>query len=107
MGRYQEIINILDQAVGGSAASVGAHGAFWRGKTRDQFVAANVFGQKLLVLGDGAASTLVKALSAQAPFGSDAGTPGATFRRMPAGRPRVPKNKIAVIKKWIDDNCPE
>jgi hypothetical protein len=105
-GQYQQIIDILDAAVGGSAASVGAHGAFWRGKTRDQFVAATVFGQKLLVVGDGAGSNIVKALSAQAPFGADTGTPGATFRRMPAGRPPVPAAKIAVIKKWIDDGCP-
>ena len=107
MGRYQEIIDILDNAVGGSASPVGAHGPFWRGKTRDQFVAANVFGQKLLVVGDGAGSNIIKALSAQAPFGTDVGTPGATFRRMPAGRPPVPDDKIAVIKTWIDDGCPE
>jgi hypothetical protein len=107
MGRYQEIIDILDNAVGGSAAPVAAHGAFWRGKTRDQFVATNVFGQKLLLPGDGAGSTIIKALSAQAPFGVDVGTPGASFRRMPAGRAPVPDAKIAIIKKWIDDNCPE
>jgi hypothetical protein len=106
-GRYQEIIDILDDAVGGSAASIGAHGPFWRGKTRDQFVAALVFGQKLLVVGDGAGSNIIKALSAQAPFGADVGTPGAAFRRMPAGRPPVPDEKIAAIKKWIDANCPE
>jgi hypothetical protein len=107
MERYQEIIDILDNAVGGSAAPVGAHGAFWHGKTRDQFIATNVFGQKLLLPGDGANSNIIKALSAQAPFGMDVGKPGATFRRMPAGRPPVPDEKIAVIKKWIDDNCPE
>jgi hypothetical protein len=106
-GRYQEIIDILDNAVGGSAAAIGAHGPFWRGKTRGQFVAAMVFGQKLLIVGDGAGSNIVKALSAQAPFGADVGTQGATFRRMPAGRPPVPDEKIVAIKTWIDDGCPE
>jgi hypothetical protein len=106
-GRYQQIIDILDAAVGGSAAAIGAHGPFWRGKTRDEFVAASVFGQKLLVVGDGAGSNIIKALSAQAPFGTDVGTPGATFRRMPAGRPPVAADKIAVIKQWIDDGCPQ
>jgi hypothetical protein len=106
MGRYQEIIDILDAAVGGSAAPVGAHGAFWRNQTRDQFVAKSIFGQKLLVLGDGAGSNLVKALLGQAPFGADIGTPGASFRRMPAGRPAVDPAKVAIIKKWIDDGCP-
>ena len=107
VGRYQEIIDILDNAVGGSAAPVGAHGPFWRNKTRDQFVAARIFGQMLLVVSDGAGSNIIKALSAQAPFGADVGTPGATFRRMPAGRPPVADDKIAVIKQWIDDGCPE
>ena len=106
-GRYQQIIDILDNAIGGSAAPIGAHGPFWRGKTRDQLVAARVFGQQLLVAGDGAGSNLIKALSAQAPFGSDVGTSGATFRRMPAGLPPVADDKIAVLKKWIDDGCPE
>jgi hypothetical protein len=107
MGRYQEIIDILDAAVGGSAAPVGAHGAFWRNQTKDQFVANSIFGQKLLVLGDGAGSNLVKALLGQAPFGADVSTPGASFRRMPAGRPAVDPAKVGIIKKWIDDGCPE
>jgi rubrerythrin len=107
MGRYQEIIDILDAAVGGSASPVGAHGAFWRGKTRDQFVAASVFGQKLLITGDGAGSNLVKALLGETPFGTDLGAAGGIFRRMPAGRPAVPAASVEVIKTWIDDNCPD
>jgi len=63
--------------------------------------------KKLLVSGDGAGSNLVKALRGEAPFGADIGTPGATFRRMPAGRPAVPPEKVDVIKKWIDDGCPD
>ena len=66
------------------AAPGGTHGAFWRGKTRDQFVATNVFRRKLPVLGDGAGSTIIKALSEQAPFCADVETPGVAFRRMPA-----------------------
>jgi hypothetical protein len=107
MGRYQEIIDVLDTAVGGSTAPIGAHGAFWRGKTKDEFIAANIFGQKLLIPGDGAGSNIVKALLGQAPFGSDVGAPGGIFRRMPAGRLPVPAAKVAVIKAWIDENCPD
>ncbi|SCB53505.1 hypothetical protein GA0061099_10684 [Bradyrhizobium yuanmingense] len=107
MGRYQEIIEILDTAVGGSASPVGAHGAFWRNQTRDQFVALVIFGQKLLILGDGAESNLVKALLGRAPFGSDIGTPGGNFRRMPAGWPAIDPAKVDVIKRWIDDGCPQ
>ena len=107
MGRFQEVIDILDGAVGGSTAPIGAHGPFWRSKTKAQFIAASVFGQKLLTAGDGKNSNLVKALRGEAPFGSDIGTPGASFRRMPAGRPAVPASKIDVIEKWIDDGCPD
>ena len=108
MGRYQEIIDILDASVGGSASFVGGpHGAFWRNQTKDQFVMLTILGQKLLMPGDGAGSNLVKALSGQAPFGADIGTPGASFRRMPAGRPAVDLAKVGIIKKWIDDGCPE
>lgn len=106
-GRYQEVIDILDQAVGGSTAPVGAHGAFWRGKTKAEFVAAMVFGQQLLTPGDGSGSNLVKALKGEAPFGTDTGTPGGIFRRMPAGRDPVSAKQIEVIKKWIDDGCPD
>lgn len=107
MARYQQIIDILDAAVGGSTVPVGAHGAFWRGKSKDEFVAANVFGQMLLIVGDGAGSNLVRALRGLAPFGSDVGTPGGIFRRMPAGRPPVTAEQIDVIDKWIDDGCPD
>jgi hypothetical protein len=99
---------ILDNAVGGPEAPVAAfHGAFWRDLTRDEFVAFDVLGQLVATLGDGDESTIVKALRGQEPFGQDIGTPGATFRRMPAGRLPVPPDQIAVIATWIDDGCPD
>ena len=63
MTRYQRVIQILDTAIGGPQANIGAHGPFWRGLTRDQFVVKNVFGRDLLVLRDGAGSNLIKALN--------------------------------------------
>jgi photosystem II stability/assembly factor-like uncharacterized protein len=106
---FQQIIDILDDAVGGPNAGVARHGAFWRNLTRDQFVAKKVMAKQLVVLGDGAASHLVRALKGEVPFGSD--LPGAPeeaeIKRMPAGRPPVPADRIAVIEKWIDDGCPE
>jgi len=105
--RYQEVVDILDKAVGGSTAPVGAHGGFWRGKTKAEFIAATVFGQQLLLSGDGTSSNLVKALKGEAPFGSDIGTADGIFRRMPAGRDPVPAKQVEVIRKWIDDGCPD
>ncbi|MGY1617380.1 hypothetical protein ACI797_11640 [Geodermatophilus sp. SYSU D00691] len=108
MNRFLQIKQILDDSVGGAGAPVaGPHRAFWRSQTRDQFVAFKVLGLPIVTLGDGGGSNLVKALRGQTPFGSDIGTPGATFRRMPAGRPPVPDELIDVVVAWIDDGCPE
>lgn len=107
MNRFDRVIQILDEAIGGPAASIGAHGTFWRGLTRDEFVTQQVFDHSLIVVGRGVDSNLVKALRGEFPFGSNTGTPGATFRRMPAGRAPVPADQIAFIERWIDDGCPE
>jgi hypothetical protein len=108
MSRFLQVKQILDDAVGGPGAPVGGpHRAFWRNKTRDQFVNLTIVGRPLVKLHDGAGSNLVKALRGQNPFGLDIGTPGATIRRMPAGRPPVPDKQIDVIATWIDDGCPE
>ena len=100
---FQQVVEILDQAIGGPVATIGPpHRTFWRGLTRDQFVAKKVLTKPLVVLGDGAASTLVRALKGETPFGE-----GATFPRMPAGgRPAVPAESIALIEQWINDKCP-
>jgi photosystem II stability/assembly factor-like uncharacterized protein len=106
---FQGVITILDEAIGGPGVGIGAHRAFWRDITRDEFVAKKVFGKGLVVLGDGANSNLVRALKGESPFGSDLPNPaqGATVRRMPAGRPPVPAESIAAIERWIDDGCPQ
>lgn len=106
---FQRVIDILDQSIGGPDVGIGAHRAFWRGLTRDEFVARKVFGNTLVVVGDGAASNLVLALKGEAPFGSDLPDPpeGADFRRMPAGRPPVPADSITFIEQWISDGCPD
>ena len=39
---FHRVIEILDQAIGGPDVGVGRHGAFWRGITRDEFVAKKV-----------------------------------------------------------------
>lgn len=107
MTRFEQVINILDTAVGGPSAPVGFHGAFWRGLTRNLFVAKKVFGLPLIAVGNGAESNLVKALKGETPFGADSGNPEADFNRMPSGRPPVSTSDIALIQKWIDDGCPE
>jgi hypothetical protein len=99
MTRYEEVQRILETAV--QQQTIGRHGNFWRGKTKDQFVAARVFGRPVLVIGDSAASNLVRALRGLAPF-NDSELP-----RMPVGFPAVPDDQIQIIERWIDDGCPE
>ena len=101
---YDAIIKILDDAV--NNADIGKHGRFWKGLTRDEFVAANVYGYPIISIGKPADSNLVKALRGIPPFGSDAGVSGATFRRMPAGMPPVADNDIKTIEDWISSGCP-
>jgi photosystem II stability/assembly factor-like uncharacterized protein len=109
MGRFQQVREILDAAIGGPDVEIGVHKAFWRGLTREQFVTKKVVGRPLLVVGDGAASNLVRSLKGEAPFGADLEVPpdGAIFSRMPAGMAPVAPESIALIQQWIDDGCPD
>src|SRR3954452_5558289 len=108
MNQFQQVKKILDNSVGGANAVVGGpHGAFWRNQSRDQFVAFKVLGLPIVALGNGGASNIVKAMRGETPFGQDIGTPGASIRRMPAGRAPVPSEQIAFISEWIDAGCPE
>ena len=107
MKRYDKVLDILDTAV--SHEVIGAHGNFWRGKTREQFIALKVFGKLLVVPGTAADSNIVKAMRALSPFGIDIDPPpsGAIFDRMPAERPAIPELSIQFIEKWINDGCPD
>ena len=102
---FREVVDILDAAVSGPGTEVGPpHHAFWRNITRDEFVAAKVLGQPILVLGDGAHSNLILSLKGEAPFGSG---PHAKFPRMPVGFDAVPDDAIRSIELWINDGCPD
>ena len=108
MDPLQKVVEILDAAIGGPDVNIAMHRAFWRGLSRDEFVAKNVLGLDLVTVGDGAGSNLVKALRGDAPFGADLADPpaGAQFSRMPAGRPPVPDSDVGFIEQWIDEGCP-
>lgn len=109
MNRFERVVQILDESIGGPDVGIAAHRAFWRGLTRDQFVAKKVFTRDVVVVGEGAASNLVKALKGEAPFGEDLENPppDARIPRMPFGFPPVAEEKIDFIEQWVDDGCPE
>jgi hypothetical protein len=102
---YSDVVEQLEVAV--NREQIGAHHAFWRGLTRDQFVEKRVYGLQLVELGNGNQSNLILALRGSAPFGEDAGTPDATMPRMPANRPPMAAENIIKISNWIDGGCPE
>jgi len=97
--KFSDIQQILESAVNGD--TIGMHGNFWRGKTRDQFVQLKVFGQQLVHPSDGAGSNLVLALRGAAPFD------GSTYPRMPNNYPPIADDQIVIISDWIDAGCPD
>jgi hypothetical protein len=105
MTRYDHVKEILDAAVNGE--QIGAHHAFWRTLTLEQFKVKFVFGVQLLIVGDGPNSNLVHALRGEAPFGADLGVPDASYPRMPVGYPPVAEGDIAFIETWISEGCPD
>jgi len=105
MTAFHDVQSLLDRSIG--PGQIGAHRAFWRGLSRDQFVARSVYGYPLVTPGDSANSNLVKALRGEVPFGDDFTVPGVIMPRMPARLPPMPDEDIATIAGWIDSGCPE
>lgn len=97
LSKFERVKQILDTAVNGE--NLGAHGAFWRDLTRDEFVKVKIFGQQLLIVGNCEESNLVDALRGTGKF---AGVP---YRRMPGGRNPVSEHDIEFICRWINDGC--
>ena len=101
--RYPDIQKILDDAVEGQ--DIGAHGAFWRQLTRDQFVVKKVFGCSIIFSENGKfngpRSPLVQILKApiECPVGRQR-------PQMPVGFPPVAPEKVQTISDWIDAQCP-
>jgi hypothetical protein len=107
MTGFGDVKIILDHLINGE--DIHMHGAFWRGKSRDEFVALNVMGLPIVAVGDSDNSNLVKALRGLPPFGRDLQPrpPGARFNRMPSRRPPATEADIAKIEIWIKTGCPE
>jgi hypothetical protein len=107
MTGFNDVVDLLDGLVVGR--TVRKHGPFWRGKTRDDFVALKVFGKPVVDIGNPAGSNIVLALKGDVPFGADQpGAPDtAVFSRMPSGGPAAGPNVIATIEAWIAAGCPE
>lgn len=101
--RYPDIQKILDEAVEGQ--EIGAHGAFWRELTRDQFVEKKVFGCPIIFQENGTfnglRSPLVQILRDPIECPANRERP-----QMPVGFPPVAPEKVQTISEWIDAQCP-
>ena len=105
MTRFEHVKEILDAAV--ADQQIGAHGPFWRTLNLEQFKTKKVYGRVLVTPGAIGTSNLVLALRGALPFGSDIGTPGAAYPRMPVGFDPVSDDDIHFIEQWITEGCPE
>jgi hypothetical protein len=95
---FHKAVTILEEAVHGFTVG-GLHGNFWANKTREQFL-ASAMGPVEMNQGtpnpDPATAPLVQRLE---------GT--AAANRMPRFRPPVPTSRIAYIRHWISQGCPD
>ena len=88
---FKKVVELLENGVRGFR--IGAHHNFWRGVTRDEFVAVSVFGNPLIAKRedgtfDAANSKLIKALRGEPPFDAPEGNKDMTrYPRMPAEHP--------------------
>jgi len=101
--RIEAVRRILNTATDQVTPGNPFHGGkrrFWNA-SRDDFVAAKVYGQQVIVLGKPEDSALIKSLKGLPPFD------GSQFPRMPLGRPAVSDSDIAFIAQWIVDGCPD
>ncbi len=96
---FAKAVTILEEAVRGF--TIGRHGNFWAGRTRDQFLDVRVFETQPVNLNpDGTVdrnpdnAPLVQMLENQG-------------FRMPLFRPPVPGTRIGYIRQWITDGCPD
>lgn len=97
---FQKAVRILEDAIRGF--TIGQHGNFWAGKTRDQFLKTRVFGVHPVesnpdgtVNPDPEAAHLVRRLQGTEPS------------QMPLFRPAVPPERIRFIRDWISQGCPD
>jgi hypothetical protein len=109
---FRKVARLLENGVRGF--NIGVHHNFWRGCTRDQFVAMSIFGNSLIAVRpdgsfDAANSNLIKALRGESPFDAPeaGGQDFSHYPRMPAHHPPLAPECIAYIVNWIENGCPD
>ncbi len=65
MTRFHDVQQIFERVLGGPPSA--NHGVFWQGVNRDQFVALEVFGLRMVVPGEPGRSWVIGALKGAPP----------------------------------------
>ncbi len=107
MPNFHEIQMLLDKVLGPTPA--GNHGAFWRGKTRDEFVELAVFGIKIIEPGAPEKSPLIGAMRGSTPYGSERSQKSndQMWLCLAAEQPAATKEDIEFVSNWIAQGCPD
>jgi hypothetical protein len=98
---FLDVQRLLDKALGSSFA--GNHGAFWRGKTRDEFVDLQVFGRRIISFDSPEESLLVQALKGNI---SAEGGDSSQLCLSP-DLPAALVADVETVSNWISQGCPD
>src|SRR5262245_30944736 len=105
MPGLQQIQDMLERSLG--TRPMPNHDYFWRGRTRDELVATQVFGLHIIVPGGPDKSNLLLAMRGSlsrdgGPDGLGADLLRALFRQV-----RMAENDVVLLEQWIREGCPE
>ena len=105
MPGLQQIQDMLERMLG--TYPMPAHDYFWRGKTRDELVAAEVFGVPILAPGRPDDSSLLRAMRGDTFGEGSANRIGIDRLRKIFKDIRVAEADVNVLSAWIGQDCPE
>ena len=105
MPGLQQIQDMLERMLG--TYPMPAHYYFWRGKTRDELVGAEVFGAPILVPGKPEESNLLRAMRGDGSGDHGANRVGRDRLRRIFADIRVVEQDVDVLGTWIREGCPE
>ena len=104
MPGLRQIQNMLERELG---TGMPYHNYFWRGKTRDELVATQVFGLTLVVPGRAEESNLLRAMKGLLANDGSANPVGLSLLRALFRQARFSERDVALLEAWISESCPE
>jgi hypothetical protein len=100
MPGLHQIQDMLERELG---TQMPYHNYFWRGKTRDELVAAQVFGLTLVVPGRAEESNLLRAMKGSLANDGSANPVGVSLLRALFRQARFSERDVALLEAWISE----